>query len=142
MGEGGGWKNGVWADLRSGRIPELQFQGAGAHHRILERRNVLAREMYDRLVADGRFCGKQILAEVHWRLNALLSGIGHSVDQSVFGFNPADRYEWGNGKHEVSLFAQDTSLSGQFAQRWKLRTTAQEAASKEVANSQLRGLLA
>ena len=40
------------------------------------------------------------------------------------------------------LFAQDTSLSGQFAQQWKFWTMAQGAAPKDVANSQLRRLLA
>ena len=34
--------------------------------------------------------------------------------------------------------AQDTSLSGQFAQQWKLRMMAQEAALKEIANSRNR----
>ena len=40
------------------------------------------------------------------------------------------------------MFAQDTSISGQFVQQWKLRMKAQEAAMKEIANSKLRRLLA
>ena len=37
--------------------------------------------------------------------------------------------------NEDLLFAQGSSPSGQFAQQWLLRIMAQEAASKEVANS-------
>ena len=40
------------------------------------------------------------------------------------------------------MFAQDTSVAGQFAQQWKLRLRAQEATLKEIANSKLRRLLA
>ena len=36
------------------------------------------------------------------------------------------------------MFAQETSLPGQFAQQQKLRAMAQEAAVKEMANSKLR----
>ena len=43
MDEGGEWKNGVRAALGWERRLMLQFQGAGAHARILERRNGLAR---------------------------------------------------------------------------------------------------
>ena len=39
-------------------------------------------------------------------------------------------------------FAQDTSVSGQFPQRRKLRMMAQDAALKECASSRLRRLLA
>ena len=40
------------------------------------------------------------------------------------------------------MCSQDTSLSGQFVQRWRLRIMAQEAALKEVAKRKLRRLLA
>ena len=59
----------------------------------------------------------------------------------VVGSNPADLFRWGN-KGEDLTFAQDTSLSSQFVQPWKLRMMAQEAALKEVANGKLRRLLA
>ena len=42
-GEGGDWKNDVWADLCSGRRTKLQFHEVGARPRILERRNCLSR---------------------------------------------------------------------------------------------------
>ena len=45
-------------------------------------------------------------------------------------------------KDEDLAFAQDTSLSGQFAQQWTLRMRAQEVASKEIANGKLWRLLA
>ena len=59
----------------------------------------------------------------------------------VFGSNPVDLF----GREDKGgnlLFAQDTSASGQFAQEWKPRIMAQEAALKEVATSKLRRLLA
>ena len=40
------------------------------------------------------------------------------------------------------MFAQETSLAGQFVQLWKLRMRAREVAAKEVANSKLRRLFA
>ena len=52
-----------------------------------------------------------------------------------------DLYGWGDSEDDL-LFAQDTSISGQFAQQWQLRIRAQEAAPKEIANSKLRRLLA
>ena len=94
------------------------------------------------MVADTSFSGRQILAEVHWRLNALMSGGGISAYQPVFGPNPVDRYGWRDGKDGGLLFAQDTPPSGQFAQQWKLRMMAQGAALKGVAYSKLRRLLA
>ena len=59
----------------------------------------------------------------------------------VIGPNPAGVYGW-EDKDEDLTFAQDTSKSGQFAQQWKLRIMAQDAASKEIANSRLRKVLA
>ena len=40
------------------------------------------------------------------------------------------------------MFAQDTSISGQFVRQRQLRIRAQEAALKEIADSKLRILLA
>ena len=53
----------------------------------------------------------------------------------VFESNPVDLFGW-KEKDEDPLFAQVTSLSGQFAQQWKLRMMAQEEALKEVASFQ------
>ena len=41
------------------------------------------------------FSGEQLLAEVHWRLNAHTSGGGYSAYQLVFGSNPVDLVGWG-----------------------------------------------
>ena len=74
-------------------------------------------------------------------LNTLVSASGYSAYQLVFGSNPMDLYGWIDSDEDL-LFAQDTSISGQFAQQWQLRIRAQEAALKEIANSKLRRLLA
>ena len=129
LDEGGGWKNEILLDLCSERRIKLQFQGVGAHPWILERRNGLARGNFNRIREDDRFTGRQILSEVQWRLNALISAGGFSAYQMAFGSNPMDDQDG-----DLS-FAQDASLSGQFAQQWKLRIRAQEAALKEIANS-------
>ena len=71
----------------------------------------------------------------------MLSSSGFSAYQMVFGSNPVDFCGWEDGDEDL-LFAQDSSLAGQFVQQWKLRTRAQEATLKEVANSKLRRLLA
>ena len=68
-----------------------------------------------------------MLAEAQWRLNTLISGSGFAAYQLVFGPNPADLHGWGDRDEDLA-FAQDTSLSGQFVQQWKLRMMAQEAA--------------
>ena len=123
------------------RRTKLVFQGAGAHPWILERRNGLARGIYNRLKADRYYTGPQILAEAQWRLNTLVSASGYSAYQLVFGSNPMDLYGWDDSEDDL-LFAQDASISGQFVQQWQLRIRAQEAALKEIANSKLRRLLA
>ena len=87
--------SGNWADLRSGRRITLRIRGVGARPWIARRRNGLARGIYNRLVAEGRFCGKQILAEVQWRPDTLIPGGAYSAFQFVFGSNPADLYVWG-----------------------------------------------
>ena len=50
MDEGGERKNEIWTDLRVGRGIKLQFQGIGDHPCLLERRNGLARGIYNRLL--------------------------------------------------------------------------------------------
>ena len=61
--------------------------------------------------------------------------------QKVLGSNPVDLYGWEDADEDLT-FAHVTSLSGQFAQQWKLRMMAQEATLKEITNSRLRRLLA
>ena len=75
---------------------------------ILERRNGLARGIYSRTQADG-----QLITEVQFCLNTMLSTNGFPTYQMVFGSNPADNFGWGEEAGDL-LFAQDTSLSGQF----------------------------
>ena len=91
--------------------------------------------------ADGRYAGRQLLSEAQFCLNAMLATNGFSAYQMVFGSNSAGNFGWGD-EDEDRLFAQDTSLSGQFVAQWKLRMLAQEAASKEIANIKLRRILA
>ena len=92
-------------------------------------------------MGGGRFSGKQIPAEVKWRLNFLVSGGGYSARQMVLGSTPAELLEWEDMDEDLT-FAQDTSVSGQFAQQWKLRMMEQEAALGEVADGKPRRLLA
>ena len=49
------------------------FEGGDAHPWILERRNGLARGIYNHVKGDDPFSGKQVLAEVQWPLTALIS---------------------------------------------------------------------
>ena len=53
--------------------------------------------------------------------------------QMASGSNPVDLFGWEDDKEDL-LFSQDTSLTGQLAQKWELRMLAQGAALKEVAN--------
>ena len=105
------------------------------------RRNGLARGIYNRIVEDDRFAKKQILSEVQLCLSTMLLVSGFSAHQMVFRSNPMDLFGW-EGQDEDLLFAQDTSLAGQFAQQWKLRMQAREATLGEIAKSKLRRLLA
>ena len=89
MDEGGEWKNEVWADFCADRRIKLFFQGVGVHPWILERRNGLARGIYKRMMADGRFSGRRVLTEVQWCLNTLIPASEYSAFQLVFGSNPA-----------------------------------------------------
>ena len=113
MDEGGEWKNEVWMDYCSDRRIKLIFQGVGAHPWLLERRNGLARGIYNRLIEDDRFSSGRILSEVQWCLNTMLSAGGFSAYQMVFGSNPVDSFGWDDGDEDL-LFARDSSLAGQF----------------------------
>ena len=69
---------------------------------------------------------------VEWRFPAY---------QIVFGSNPAELCEFEDKDGDLT-FAQDSSLSRQFVQQWKLRILAQEAALREFAGGRLRNFLA
>ena len=87
---------------------------------MLERPNGIARGLYNRLAADSRFSGKQILSEAQWCLNTRISEGGHSASQLVCGSNTANLFGW-DKKDEDLFVAQATSPSGEFAQQRKLR---------------------
>ena len=89
-------------------------------------------------MSDGRSPGRQLFAEVQFCLNTMVAASGFSAYQLVFGSNPADNFGWGDEDEDL-LFAQDTSLSGQFVANWKLRMLARGATLEEIANSKLRG---
>ena len=57
---GGESRDELWADLRAGRRIKAQFQGVGAHLWLLERRNGLARGIYNRRADDDRFANEKI----------------------------------------------------------------------------------
>ena len=107
MDEGGGWKHEALADLCSERAIKVQFRGVGARPWILERRNGLARCTFNRLAADGRSSGKQVISKVQCCLNTLISGGGYSAYQLAFGSNPVGLFEW-TYEDEDLLSAQDT----------------------------------
>ena len=75
--EGGEQKHGIRADLCAERQVKLQFQGAGVHSWLLERRNGLARGIHNRLIEDDRLASGRILSEVQ-RRRALLAQYPHS----------------------------------------------------------------
>ena len=110
-GEGYERGNELWADLRADRSCKLQFQGAGARPWISECRNGLARGIYNRLKAGGRYAGRQLIAEVQFCLITMLSTNGFSAYQMVFGSNPVDNLGWGDEDEDL-LFAEGASLSG------------------------------
>ena len=137
MGEGGERNDDLWVDLRADRYIKLQFQGVGAHPLSFERRAGRVRGIYKRMHFDGRYAGLQLISEVQFCMNALLSTNGISAYQPVFGSNPADNFGWGDEDEDL-LFAQDTSPSGRFVAQWELCIMAQEPALGEVAYSKLR----
>ena len=99
-----------------------------------------SRGMFRLLVVDGGFPSKRVWVEAQNSVNSLLSSCGLSARLLVCGSNPADLFGWRDDDEGIG-FAQETSISGQFAQQWELRKTAQEAALKEMAKSELRRLL-
>ena len=113
----------------------------GARRWILERRNCLARRIYYRLIAGDPKAGRQILAEAQWRLHTMKSAGVYSAFHLVFESYPVDQYGWGDQDEDL-LPAQNSSVSGQFAQQWQPRMLAQGALLQEVANNQVRRPLA
>ena len=76
----------IWMKVVSGKMISgeicvrcVVFQGVGAHPWILERRNGLARGIYNRLKEGRYYTGPQILSEAQWRLNTLVSASGYSA---------------------------------------------------------------
>ena len=151
MDEGDEWKHEVCTGSRPERRTTLQFQFVGAHPWMLSRRNGLARGIYNRSVADDRFSGKQVSAKAHWRLISLISGGGVAACRAIFWSAPADLFSRYDGRDGDLIFPrlparttvettwkQWNSLLNcrKFAQQWKLRMTAQEAALKVAANSE------
>ena len=79
----------------------------------------------------------QILSEVQWRLNALISGGGFSASLPVFDPNPVGLS--GRDDKDVDVpFAQNASTSGHFAQQRIVRMMARGAGLGGVANCKLR----
>ena len=95
------WENEARADLLSEWRIKLELLGVGAHPWLLGRRNGLARGIYDRLVANDRVSGKQILAEYQWCLDTLIFGGGFSASQPVFGSSPAGPLDWGDKDEDL-----------------------------------------
>ena len=140
--DGGGERgNEAGADSCKEREIRLQFRQGGDRPCSLGRRNGLAGGMYNRLAVDGRFLYRAIINEERFRPNAMMSHGGFSAYWMVFGSNPEDSY-LGRDEDSDLDFAQDTSASGQFAQLWKLRTSAQEATLTEIRNGKSRPPLA
>ena len=71
---------------------------------IPERRDGLARSIYNRLKEDNRFSCTHTLAEAPWRLAALIPGSGFSAYDMALRSNPVDLYGW-EDKDEDLTFA-------------------------------------
>ena len=76
---GGEWQNDLWRALCVERRLKLEFQEVGAQPWISERRNGLARGIYNRLQANRYYTGSQILTEAQWFLNTVVSASGYSA---------------------------------------------------------------
>ena len=87
MGEGGEWENDSWVDLRTDRHIKLQHQGVGARPWILERQNGLARGIHNRVHADGRYAGCQLISG-----NTVLLE-NYAVDPWLFGLSAGVRQQ-------------------------------------------------
>ena len=102
---------------------------------MLERRNGLARGIYNRLHADGRFVDRAILNEVQYRLRAMLQHWGFSAYHRAFEPDPVELYSWQD--HDADLdFSRVTSCPNR-----KLRDMAQDATQTDTADSKLRQIL-
>ena len=93
-------------------------------------------------MAGDRRSGSQVLSDVQRCLDFLVWGGGYSAYQVAGWYSamPTLLIPPGGMAGEDMLFAQDTSPSCQPARRRGFRMMAQEAATKEVANSKLRRL--
>ena len=91
-GNGGNWRNGVWADLRSERIVRLEFHGKRAHPWMLEPRDGLACGAFNRPRGDGRFSDRTTSNEVQFCLNATLNQGGVAAHRMAVGSNPVDLF--------------------------------------------------
>ena len=94
MESGGEKGNELWSDFPTKPNSRLQFQGAGAHPWLLERRNASARIKIWRLAADDRVSSRTLVSEVQFRLNPMLSHGGFSDYQLVFRPSSAGLYVW------------------------------------------------
>ena len=83
---------------------------------------------------------KAILAGAQWRLDSMLSDCGFSAYRAVCGHDPVDLFGREAGDEDL-MFAQDTSLAGQFVQQLELRRKAQGATLEEIGNGGLRRFL-
>ena len=119
----------------------LESHGLGANTRLPKSRNGLGRGMYNRLQEESRFPGKRISTEAQYCLETTLISRGSSAYHLVFASPPADPYARRDDDGDP-MSAQQTSVSGQSVQRWKLRLIAQEAALNVLADSNVRRLLA
>ena len=97
-------------------VPSPSSKRRGRYPWIRERRNGIARRIYNRPMADDRFPSKQIPSGVQWCLITLIPAGGYSACQMVFGSNPVDLFGRDDGDEDL-LFAQDTYPSGQFVQQ-------------------------
>ena len=69
----------IWTDFWSRRQIKARFQAKGARPWPVERRSGLARVIYSRLAAGGRFPGGSIVGEIHFCFDTLLSLVGQSA---------------------------------------------------------------
>ena len=108
MDEGGGLKRDVLTVYCPERRIKLLLQGSG--------RDGFARGIYHCRVTDGRYTGRQFLAEARGFSSTAISASGCSAFQPVFWPNPVGLFGW-NGLGEDLLFVQNTSVSGEFARQ-------------------------
>ena len=141
MDAGGGRKNGVWADFVWNAIFVSSYTVKALIPWSLERRDGLARGMYNRLAADDRFSSRASLDGAQFCVNSMFGRGGFSARQIVFGPCLADLSMWQSAKGDRDL-AQDASISGQSVHQGKLRSLPQELSLKELAKRKLRRLLA